>query len=252
MKTPSLKIMLMAYPDNPSGVCFFREFQKKQISLSGLLIENKKGKTNWVRLAAKLKKDGPVRTCRRLLQVAWLKITGRNLPALAERSGIPVHRVDQFNSPECASILEKESPDILAIASAPILKPFIFQKARRGTLNAHPGWLPAFRGLGANAFALEQGKRPGVTVHWIDSGIDTGKIIAREHVPVRRRDTLASINDRAVSRGAEMMADIIAKLDNGTLVENPVLEPQGPNFPAMPYSRARKINRMIRKGRFDS
>jgi len=252
VKALSLKIVLIAYPDNPAGACFFRVFQKRHIPLSGVLAENKKGKANWTRLMAKLRKDGPVMACRRIMQIAWLKMTGMNILALAERYGIPVYRVDRFNSHECASILEKASPDILAIASAPILKPFIFQKAKIGALNAHPGWLPAFRGLGANAFALEQGEKPGVTVHWIDSGIDTGKIIAREHVPVRRRDTLASINDRAVSRGAEIMADIIAKLDDGTLAENPVCEPHGPNYPAMPFSRARKINRMIRKGRFDA
>jgi folate-dependent phosphoribosylglycinamide formyltransferase PurN len=52
-------------------------------------------------------------------------------------------------------------------------------------VNTHPAMLPAFPGAHAVRDALAAGvTKTGVTVHWVDEGVDTGPVIAQETVPV--------------------------------------------------------------------
>lgn len=64
-------------------------------------------------------------------------------------------------------------------------------------LNIHPSLLPAFRGLEAWRQALEAGvSESGCTVHMVDAGVDTGKILGQSRVPVMTGDTAESLHAR--------------------------------------------------------
>ena len=64
-------------------------------------------------------------------------------------------------------------------------------------MNIHPALLPAFPGTHAHAQVLAYGaKVSGCTVHFVDSGMDTGPIILQEAVPVREDDTEDSLAER--------------------------------------------------------
>jgi methionyl-tRNA formyltransferase len=244
---PPLRVVILGYPDNPVGHVFLKTFLERDIVVSAIVVERKKTKSNWDRFKKKIKKDGFFQTLKRTIQVYYLRSTSSNIVYLGTKNHIPIHRVDRFNSETCAQILRSLHVDILAIASAPILKDYIFETARLGCLNAHPGWLPAYRGLGANAYAVKNGEDPGVTVHFIDAGIDTGRIIVREKTPIMKRDTIANINDRSVRRGAELMADVIDRIAAGTLQLERIDEPVGKCYRSMPYREVKKLNRKLRK-----
>ena len=65
------------------------------------------------------------------------------------------------------------------------------------TINVHPSLLPAFPGTRAVEDALAAGvSKTGVTVHFVDEGIDTGRVIAQEAVPVVAGDTRESLHAR--------------------------------------------------------
>lgn len=64
-------------------------------------------------------------------------------------------------------------------------------------LNIHPSLLPAFAGKDAIGQALSAGvKLSGVTIHFVDAGMDTGNIIAQEAVPVLEKDTHHTLHQR--------------------------------------------------------
>jgi len=64
-------------------------------------------------------------------------------------------------------------------------------------MNIHPALLPAFPGLNAQRQALEYGVRfTGCTVHFVDSGTDTGPIILQAVVPITAEDTVATISEK--------------------------------------------------------
>jgi phosphoribosylglycinamide formyltransferase 1 len=75
-----------------------------------------------------------------------------------------------------------------------LLSPEFIARYRDRVINVHPALLPAFPGLDAVAQALAYGvKVTGVTVHFVDEGVDTGPIILQRAVPVpddRRPETL--------------------------------------------------------------
>ena len=62
-------------------------------------------------------------------------------------------------------------------------------------LNIHPALLPAFPGMDAQKQAIKSGvKFSGCTVHFVDSGIDTGPIILQSVVPIDESDTVKTLS----------------------------------------------------------
>jgi phosphoribosylglycinamide formyltransferase-1 len=97
-----------------------------------------------------------------------------------------------------SDILERESIDLVCLAGfMRILKGPILERFGGRILNVHPSLLPAFPGLDAQAKALEYGVRvSGCTVHYVDSGTDTGPIVLQATVPVLGNDTVESLSER--------------------------------------------------------
>jgi phosphoribosylglycinamide formyltransferase 1 len=91
-----------------------------------------------------------------------------------------------------ATWLEEHGVDLVVLAGYMHLltKPFLDRFAGR-IVNVHPSLLPAFPGAHAIADALAAGvATTGVTVHYVDEGLDSGPIIRQEEVPVEPRATL--------------------------------------------------------------
>jgi formyltetrahydrofolate-dependent phosphoribosylglycinamide formyltransferase len=87
-------------------------------------------------------------------------------------------------------------PDLVVLAGfMRILEPGVVGRFR--IVNTHPALLPAFPGAHAVRDALAAGVRvTGVTVHWVDDGVDTGPVIAQCEVPVRPGDDEESLRAR--------------------------------------------------------
>ncbi len=78
-----------------------------------------------------------------------------------------------------------------------IIGPTLLQAFPERIVNIHPALLPRFRGKDATGQALRAGvSETGVTVHFVDDGIDTGPIIAQEPVPIFAGDTAESLAER--------------------------------------------------------
>lgn len=85
-------------------------------------------------------------------------------------------------------------------------------------LNTHPALLPAFPGAHAVRDALAYGVTvTGCTVHVVDSGIDTGPVIAQRAVDVLVDDTEATLHERIKVLEREMLVDILAAAARGRL-----------------------------------
>ena len=107
-------------------------------------------------------------------------------------------KLDEAAEPEYIRALQEAQVDLVALAGFMRILKGEFLRAFAGrVINIHPALLPAFPGLEAWKQALEYGvKFTGVTVHYVDQGIDTGPIIAQETVPVFTGDTPATLHAR--------------------------------------------------------
>ena len=82
-----------------------------------------------------------------------------------------------------------------------ILSPKFIKKYKNRILNIHPAILPAFPGLDAQKRAIDSGVRySGCTVHFVDEGVDTGRIIIQEVVKVRSNDTEETLAKRILAK----------------------------------------------------
>lgn len=82
-----------------------------------------------------------------------------------------------------------------------ILNPEFVEQYKGRIINIHPALLPSFPGLHAQRQAIEHGvKFSGCTVHFVDSGVDTGRIILQEVVKVKDGDTEESLSKRILRK----------------------------------------------------
>ena len=83
-------------------------------------------------------------------------------------------------------------------------------------INIHPSLLPAFVGKDAIGQALEYGvKLTGVTVHFVDGGMDTGPVIAQRSVQIEEQDTAELLAERIHQVEHELYPQVIAELAAG-------------------------------------
>jgi len=118
---------------------------------------------------------------------------------VVERSA---HSSRQAMEEEIAGILDERETDLVVLAGyMRILGPDFVAKYYGRIINIHPSLLPAFPGLEAQRQALEYGvKVSGCTVHFVDTGVDTGPIILQRAVPVREGDTVDALAARILEQ----------------------------------------------------
>ena len=155
-------------------------------------------------------------------------LRNRLLPAwrIARERNIPLHRCDNINDAATSEFIRSCEPDLLVSAYfSQILGAEVIQLPRLGVLNIHPGWLPSYRGAMSYFWVLHnRSERGGVTVHWIDEGVDTGQILARRSFPIRAKATQETVLTMTAVIGARLLRRVIRQLRNGQPVAIPVAD----------------------------
>ena len=125
-----------------------------------------------------------------------------------------VHVLDDLNGEQCERLLHKIRPGVIVLGGTRIISKKIIKIPTRGILNAHPGLLPKYRGVDVIPWAIYNGDEIGVTVHFIDEGVDTGGIIKRRTIKIERNDTINSLKRKAEILAGEMISDTIIEIDS--------------------------------------
>ena len=97
-----------------------------------------------------------------------------------------------------AGWLDERGPDLLVLAGfMEVLTPEFIRRFAGRIINVHPALLPAFPGVRAIEQALEYGvKVGGVTIHFVDEGVDTGPVLLQEAFDVPYHRDIAEIEER--------------------------------------------------------
>jgi phosphoribosylglycinamide formyltransferase-1 len=99
-----------------------------------------------------------------------------------------------------------------------VLGPAFLARFEGRTLNTHPALLPAFPGAHAVRDALAAGVgATGCTVHWVDSGVDTGPVIAQRQVAILADDDESSLHERIKTSERVLLVDTLAALARGEI-----------------------------------
>jgi phosphoribosylglycinamide formyltransferase-1 len=106
------------------------------------------------------------------------------------------------------------APDLVVCAGfMRILSPDFLDRFPQRVVNTHPALLPAFPGAHAVSDALAYGVRlSGVTVHFVDDGVDTGPVVAQAAVPVLDGDDEAALQSRIQEVERPLYVDAVGRL----------------------------------------
>ena len=142
---------------------------------------------------------------------------------VARQQGVPVFEPADPNLPEFVKAMSDLSPDLfVAVGYTNILKEQLLSVPRILAVNFHASLLPAYRGKHPVFWALRNGERwSGLTVHVMDTGIDTGDILYQVRVRTRKRDSVATLYDHIMAQSVKMVSRLIEDAENGTLRRTP-------------------------------
>jgi methionyl-tRNA formyltransferase len=132
--------------------------------------------------------------------------------AAAEAAGLPPFPTGRLKKPEVLEAWSATEPDLCVMAFVNhILPERVLEAPPRGTIQYHPSLLPRHRGRSAINWAIMQGDDvTGITIFWVDRGIDTGPILLQKEVPIGPDDTVGSLYfDRLFPLGVDAMAEAV-------------------------------------------
>lgn len=172
------------------------------------------------------RRHGLAKTLNKLLYNKYRQhfLNGRDGAAVSELFGasrvgysrdIPTLEVGNVNDEECIEFIKTYAPDVIAVCGTGIIKPEVFSLSRKGTINIHCGITPEYRSADPVFWALYNGEpeKVGVTIHFVDKGIDTGGIIYQQRVEVTGSDTIESLYCKCIKEGAELLSRAIADIE---------------------------------------
>jgi methionyl-tRNA formyltransferase len=143
---------------------------------------------------------------------------GEGMKALAEKSGIPSFGPNLMKEPQVYEAYVKLQPDLAVLAFVTdIIPEKLLTVPSLGTICYHPSILPRHRGASAINWALIQGDaRTGLTIFWVDKGIDTGPILLQKEVEIKPDDTAGSLYfNKLFPMGVDAMVEAVELIKKG-------------------------------------
>jgi folate-dependent phosphoribosylglycinamide formyltransferase PurN len=234
-----MKVALLAPTDRSlySRLMAWRIHQTPDVELCAIVARNM---WSWRRITGELRRDGP-----RLLDKVISNLilgerdhqsdSGPTLSGLAKEAGLPHSRLSSLaatlgvpfllapdhNHPSSEELLRAAQPDIIAFTGGGLIRKNILELSHRGVLNCHAGLLPRYRGMDVVEWAiLEAGSQPpetGITLHFMDKGVDTGPIVLTRRIRPQPGDDLRSLRSRFLPAMSQLMLEGLIGLRDGRL-----------------------------------
>lgn len=260
-----MKVVILAPIDNSPFALAVAELCRREagVDLAGIVVRSA---ASLARIRSELRRDGV-----RLLRKAWrklvlqespeagggergfydlvreLEVGARSLSDFARRHGVPYLKVRDHNDPASIALLERAAPDAVAFTGGGLIRKPVLDAAGHGVFNTHMGVLPFYRGMDVVEWPILEGRARsvglGVTLHFMDRGVDTGPILAVRRVPLRDGDTIERLRTRFEPVMVEMMLEGIRQVRDGRLAPRPQRAEEGRQYFVMHprvYARARR------------
>ena len=139
------------------------------------------------------------------------------LISMAEKNKIPLEISKNINSDEFIERMKSYDVDLfVSMSFNQIFKSEIMNLPKFKTINCHAGKLPYYRGRNILNWALiNDEKEFGITVHFMDEGIDTGDIILQKSYPITDDDDYGTLLERAYTGCADILYESIKRIQSG-------------------------------------
>jgi peptidoglycan/xylan/chitin deacetylase (PgdA/CDA1 family) len=140
-----------------------------------------------------------------------------SLADLARKFEFEVSPIGNINGPEAVRKLREADVDLGIVLGTRILKEPIFSVPRLGCINLHKGKVPEYRGMPPGFWELyDRVPTAGVTVHFVDKGLDTGDVVAAAQIPIETTDTPDSLLQKLHEEGARTLVSAVKAIQAGS------------------------------------
>ena len=153
----------------------------------------------------------------------------------AQVHDIPVFQPTRLRDGAALETIRQLEPDLIVVAAyGRILPQEILDYPRLGCVNVHSSLLPKYRGAAPINWAILNGeKETGVTIMHMAPALDAGDIIAQRATPIDPDETAEALYDRLARLGADLLAETLPRLADGTAPRTPQAEDQATLAPML-------------------
>jgi methionyl-tRNA formyltransferase len=154
------------------------------------------------------------------------KLTPSPVKESALKHNIPVLQPTNLKSPQFLEELKSYDANLQIVVAFRMLPEVVWAMPTLGTFNLHGSLLPQYRGAAPINWAIINGeKETGVTTFFLKHEIDTGSIIFQEKEPIHDNDTVGTVYERLMHRGAQLVLKTVHAIEQGDYPSVP--QPQG-------------------------
>lgn len=146
-----------------------------------------------------------------------LKLKESAVKQFAVSQNIPVLQPESLKNPDFINSLQSLKANLFIVVAFRKLPDQVWTIPEFGTFNLHASLLPQYRGAAPINHALINGEtETGVTTFFINSGIDTGKIIMNRIIEIGPEETAGDIHDRLMITGAALVVETVKAIAEGS------------------------------------
>ena len=142
---------------------------------------------------------------------------------LAIEHGLTVYQPVKVRDAEFLQIVKELEPAVIIVAAfGQILPKALLNIPPFGCINVHGSLLPKYRGAAPIQYSIIDGEaETGITIMYMDVGIDTGDMILQEKTPITAEETGGSLFDKMAILGAELLLKALQQIEAGTAIRVP-------------------------------
>lgn len=135
---------------------------------------------------------------------------------LASSHGIEVFKPHRLKA-DYQKILDKDPDIIITCAYGQIVPKIILEYPSLGCINVHASLLPKYRGASPITQVIMNGEeKTGITIMYMDEGIDTGNIINASEIPIEENDTYGTLSEKLSVLGANLLMKTLPSIVDET------------------------------------
>ncbi len=153
-----------------------------------------------------------------------MKLVASPVKEYAIEKGLKLFQPEKIsNNDEFKNEIKELEPDLVCVVSYGVILPKSFLKIPAlGCINVHPSMLPKYRGPAPIQWAILNGdNETGVSIMYLDAGMDSGDIILQEKVEIGEDETTGELWNRLSGIGARLLTKVVTDISNGIIERTP-------------------------------
>lgn len=215
-----MKIIIIASASDSTNILY--NSLSKKFNIQNVFIEKKIGKLSF--LKTRFKKVGFFRLIDQVIFIfllyKLLRIFSKNrINYLLKfydlsNSEIPsniVKNIDSINSDSSIDLIKKSKPDIIIVSGTRIISSRLINSSKAKIINIHAGITPKYRGVHGAYWAIANNdlNNIGVTLHFVDKGVDTGEVISQSNIKIDVNDNFSTYSLIQLSKGIDLLINFL-------------------------------------------